>query len=197
MEPPREQVQRPIREAQEGEQEKMQEEKRSGGEHDQGERNKTAKTSTEETEREREGRRENRGVRNSRNRKQNRRAATRTEGVIKLEKGKSTGKKWSKEFEPEIKTKKEKGRDRGTEGNMPIRILTNSHFLLDPSSPRRRRGAGGTRDTRWGERGHRVPGLPKGHWPCWMHFPKTDRASESASFFPAPPAPPLGLIFQG
>lgn len=105
----------PMREAQEGGQEEMQEGERSGGEHDQGERNKTAKTSTEETEREREGRRENRGVRNSRNRKQNRRAATGTEGVIKLEKRKSTGRMEQRvrARDQDKERKREKQGDRG------------------------------------------------------------------------------------
>lgn len=57
---------------------------------------------------------------------------------------------------------------------MSIRILTNSHCLLDPSFPRRRQGAGGTRDTRWGERGHRVPGLAQGTL-AMLDAPSKDR----------------------
>lgn len=107
----------PIREAQEGGQEKMQEGDRSGGEHDQGERNKTAKTSTEETEREGEGRRENReGVRNSRNGEQNRRAATGTEGVIKLEKAEYRKENGAKSSSQRSRQRRKKGETEGQRG---------------------------------------------------------------------------------
>lgn len=86
-----------------------------------------------------------------------------------------------------------KERDRGTEGDMPVRILPNntSSWFRVPGGR-----LGGLQDTGRGGRGCGAPGRV-----LWtlaaLGTPLRDSTTESASFFLAPPAPPLGLMFQG